>query len=643
MVVCRSQFLRGVGRLDAIRRGRGEGFRVSRRTLAVAGIGAVTATALGAALPARYIDRVYPGTRVLGQDLSGLTVDEAVDRVRAATQATTDALVTFRLGEQRWVASAADVGVGIDWDQLAEGIYARGRDGFNDRAGALIPGGNERTVTLPVTLDGAVLDQWLNGLGDDVAIEPVDARLDGRGGGIGIIADTPGKAMDTEAVRRIILAAAESLSPRTADVPIVSVTAGITTDQLAATRDAVIRLTGEAITMKAGRDEWEITPDQLTEGLVMPEDTLDGDPWLDPWWIDQLVTPVVNELWEAPKDAVLAFDGGLYAIDASRAGRQVDRERLVELLSEAASSDERTVDVPRMDVAPRIDSDDLGSLGITALIAQGDSSFAGSSEARSTNVGVASEWVSQTAIAPGEEFSFNTGIGAITEDRGYVTGKIIVGDWFADDLGGGVCQVSTTVYRAALYAGLPFTEWHPHSARVSFYELDGWAIGVDAAIYQVDPSIGWPLDLKFTNTTGSWLLLQMTRKRHADRRQPLWLPDRVGCRDPVPAGRRPDPGAQSRLAHDRRASAGRVADRPAGSDRPSTSSCSGRSPIVMAPSSMREHFKSFYAPLPQINEVDKAAPAASHPVPEARGRDNGRGGDPPAVFVVCDALPITGV
>ncbi|HEV2527139.1 MAG TPA: VanW family protein [Thermomicrobiales bacterium] len=595
--------------MNAIRRRQGEAFRVTRRTLVVAGIGAAGAIALGASLPARYIDRVYPGTRVLGQDLSGLTVEEAVERVRTATQATTDALVTLRLGEKRWVASAADVGVAIDWDGLAEGIYARGRNGFNDRAGALIPGGNERTVALPVTLNGAVLDQWLAGLGDEIAVEPVDARLDGHGSGIGIIDDVPGRALDVDAARRLIMAAAESLSPRTADVPVIDVTASITTDQLAATRDAVIRLTSQSVTMKAGRDEWEITPEQLTEGLVMPEDTLNGDPWLDPWWMDQLVDPVVNELWEAPKDAVLAWDGGLYALEKSRPGSQVDRERLVELLTQAASSDERTVEIPRVEVAPRIDSDNLDALGISGLIASGDSSFAGSSEARSTNVGVASEWVSQTAIAPGEEFSFNAAIGAITEERGYVTGKIIVGDWFADDLGGGVCQVSTTVYRAALYAGLPFTEWNPHSARVGFYELDGWAIGVDAAIYQIDPSIGWPLDLKFTNTTGSWLLLQMTRTDtqivaslygaptgwHVEIPYPL-----VG--EPIPA---PPPVTRT------------TNELPPGESRVVQQSQTGvnvelQRTVTDADGNVLDAraFKSFYAPLPQIIEIGQAGPSS---------------------------------
>ncbi|MGH2551520.1 MAG: VanW family protein, partial [Thermomicrobiales bacterium] len=102
-------------------------------------------------------------------------------------------------------------------------------------------------------------------------------------------------------------------------------------------------------------------------------------------------------------------------------------------------------------------------------------------------------------------------VGQITVDAGFVEGKIISGGWYATDIGGGVCQVSTTVYRAALLAGLPFAEWHPHSVRVSFYELDGWPVGMDATVFQPEtPDAGITLDLVITNPTDSWILLQMT-------------------------------------------------------------------------------------------------------------------------------------
>jgi len=75
---------------------------------------------------------------------------------------------------------------------------------------------------------------------------------------------------------------------------------------------------------------------------------------------------------------------------------------------------------------------------------------------------------------------------------------------------GGACQVSTTVYRAAVYAGLEFTEWHPHAFRLAFYEADGSPPGLDAAIYQPNSPDEWELDLQFVNPSDSWMLVEMS-------------------------------------------------------------------------------------------------------------------------------------
>lgn len=576
--------------------------RLTRRMLAVAGIGAVTATAVGAAIPARYIDRVYPGTTVLGQNLAGMTADEAVAQIQRQVQGAVDALVTFRLDGQEWVASAADLGVQVNWSQLATQVIGHGREDAAARAASLMPWSNATTIPLPVSLDHAVLNTYLAGLDSDVSVQPVDATLDGSGPSIAIIPDQSGRHVDLGKARQVVVSAAQTLEPIAVEVPIVDVLAGITAAQLAATKDKVIRLTKEPVTLKAGKDRWTIAPEDLTQGLVMPENVVTDDPWLDPWWIGQLVDPIVDDLWKPATDAVLAWDGGLYATDQSAKGQMVDRDELVGQVVAAADTDDRQVDISIKPVEPRIDSDKLGDLGITALLTTGDSSFSGSSEARATNVGKAAYWVSQTAIAPGEVFSFNDSLGPITEDRGYVSGKIIKGDWFADDIGGGVCQVSTTVYRAALYAGFPFDEWHPHSARVSFYELDGWPIGVDAAIFQTDAADGLPLDLKFTNTTDAWILLQMVNTGASIVAQLYGSPTGWGIEIPPPSVGDPidPPPAQTRKTDQLPKGQSRVIQQEQdGVNVELDRTVTDTDGTVLS----NDTFKSFYAPLPKITEV----------------------------------------
>jgi vancomycin resistance protein YoaR len=105
-------------------------------------------------------------------------------------------------------------------------------------------------------------------------------------------------------------------------------------------------------------------------------------------------------------------------------------------------------------------------------------------------------------------FSFHESVGVISEDLGFVEANVIEAERIGQDVGGGICQVSTTVFRAALLAGMPIYEWWPHDYRLEFYERDGWGPGFDASILQPpeDPFSGG--DFKFENPTDGWLLVE---------------------------------------------------------------------------------------------------------------------------------------
>jgi vancomycin resistance protein YoaR len=160
--------------------------------------------------------------------------------------------------------------------------------------------------------------------------------------------------------------------------------------------------------------------------------------------------------------------------------------------------------------------------------------------------------ISYKLVAPGDTFSFNELLGPISLDMGYVQGTIIKGDWAASDIGGGVCQVSTTVFRAAAKAGFQFEEWHPHSWRLGFYEIDGSPPGFDAAIYQPNYDGEWEKDLRFRNTLDSWLLLMLvvdgdTVRAHFYGRDPGWTVElgEAQVSEPKPI---PDPVERSNAA-----------------------------------------------------------------------------------------------
>jgi vancomycin resistance protein YoaR len=146
---------------------------------------------------------------------------------------------------------------------------------------------------------------------------------------------------------------------------------------------------------------------------------------------------------------------------------------------------------------------ELEALGITGVVGVGKSQFASySSPNRDANVVAGGNEFDGLLVAPGELLSFNTTVGEITPEKGYEMGEMISGGVVLPSYGGGICQVSTTLFRAALWGGLPIEERHNHSWRLAWYEVDA-PPGMDATI-----ALGGP-DLQIRNTTDGWLLIDV--------------------------------------------------------------------------------------------------------------------------------------
>lgn len=150
----------------------------------------------------------------------------------------------------------------------------------------------------------------------------------------------------------------------------------------------------------------------------------------------------------------------------------------------------------------------LTDLGVTDLLATGTSDFAGSDPRRVTNIVVATDLVEGVMVPPHGSFSFNYSIGEINATPGFVAAGASENGIPGTAVGGGVCQVTTTIFRAALKAGMPIVEWWPHAYRNVYYEQGGWAPGFDASVQQPDDDPFNGSDLRFENPTANWLLIR---------------------------------------------------------------------------------------------------------------------------------------
>lgn len=222
-----------------------------------------------------------------------------------------------------------------------------------------------------------------------------------------------------------------------------------------------------------------------------------------------LVLPIAKAIDVKPVEPLFNFqDGKVSAFQLGSDGTSLDQQELKnEIISKMTDSslnnkpEELAMTLPVKTIKAASASDVANQMGIKEQVAVGSSLFQGSDSDRIYNISLAANRLNGVIIKPGEVFSFDQAVGDISALSGYKqayvieNGKTVLGD------GGGVCQVSTTMFRAALNAGLPIVERHQHAYRVGYYEEDSGP-GIDAAIYS--PTV----DLKFLNDTGHALLIQ---------------------------------------------------------------------------------------------------------------------------------------
>lgn len=186
----------------------------------------------------------------------------------------------------------------------------------------------------------------------------------------------------------------------------------------------------------------------------------------------------------------------------SLSGRYLDRQRLVldltNLLEDGDLNDPKTVALSVSYRQPE-SPPQVNPWGLKELVGVGETNYAGSSANRIHNLILGASRLHGILIAPNQEFSFNQGVGEVTNKTGYKSAYVIAEGRTVLGVGGGMCQVSTTLFRAALDAGLPITERLAHDYRVHYYEPP---VGMDATVYA--PSV----DLRFVNDTADYLLIQ---------------------------------------------------------------------------------------------------------------------------------------
>lgn len=483
-------------------------------------------------------DRAVPGVRVLGEEIGGMTRAQADARIREKLGDPNVLLSRFG-GEQIVLRDGANVYRAWPWElgfrsDLKPALDAAFQIGHrSDLPLSLMEQGRAFVLGADVNassaFDDAIAKQYVSVVAAQIDRQPRDAsyRLEGMK-----LIESPaqaGRRLDgDETFTRIkkfaenpggeIVLPIQDLAPHAVDAKKAQA-------QIDAFLQAPLVLTFEnrswAIDQAALAQLLTLHPVSGQDGSSNQDGALTYQVALNDAAIRTKIQALAREINQAPRDARFHFeDGALTTIVSSQEGRTLDIDATVQAIAQRfqqatarsrvqgnAAPDnspihalrENTVALAVNVTKPDVDMRDKDKFGIQELVSSGTSTFFHSIPNRIQNIETAQASFDGIVIPPGATFSFVKHLSEIVEANGYADAYVIFGNKTVLGPGGGVCQVSTTMFRAAFFAGFPITERWEHAYRVGYYEPP---VGLDAAVFV--PSA----DMKFVNDTPNYILIE---------------------------------------------------------------------------------------------------------------------------------------
>ncbi|HAX68122.1 MAG TPA: hypothetical protein DCY14_00815 [Anaerolineae bacterium] len=469
-----------------------------------------------------YAGRIFPGVSVAGVDLSGLSPNEAALKLSQTLSYPITGKVLFRDGEQVWVASPAELGMVFDASASAMAAYQHGRSGglFGALSGQVGARGLGADVPPVILFDQRVAYNYLQNIASQVDQSVVEASL--RVDGTNVVSEPGrmGRSLSLDAT--LIYLTSQLQSFRDGEVPLVIQETAPRLLDVSSQAEAARRILSQPLTIsipsyrEGDPGPWTfdivVLANMLSVEVVETNGVTDMRVGLDPAALRPTLEDLKVLVDRNPQNARFVFNDGAGVIEpiaASAIGRVMDVEASITAINEALLRGEHNVNLVVAEQAPAVQDTAIGSeLGIVQLVAQQTTYFYGSSEARIQNIVTAAGEYHGLLVAPGETFSMGSVLGDVSLENGYAEALIIYGGRTIKGVGGGVCQVSTTLFRTVFMAGFPVVERYSHAYRVSYYEMDASG-SIDTQYAGLDATVYFPLvDFKFKNDTPYWLLME---------------------------------------------------------------------------------------------------------------------------------------
>lgn len=469
-----------------------------------------------------YAGRIFPGVSVAGVDLSGLSPNEAALKLNQTLSYPITGKVLFRDGEQIWVASPVEMGMIFDPSSSALAAYNYGRKGglFNALSGQIGARGLGADVAPVVLFDQRVAYTYLQSIASQVNQPVLEASL--RVEGTNVVAEQGrlGRALNLDAT--LIYLGAQLQTFRDGEVPLVIYETAPKLMDVSSQAETARRILSQPLTItipnyrQGDPGPWSfdipVLANMLAVQVVDNGGAAEMQVGLNPAALRNSLNDLKVLVDRTPENARFVFNdetGQIEPIAASSIGRTMDVEASITTINDALLRGEHNVTLAVAEQLPAVvDTATGGQLGITQLVAEQTTYFYGSSAARIQNIVASANQFHGVLVAPGEVFSMGSILRDISLENGFAEALIIYGGRTIKGVGGGVCQVSTTLFRTVFFAGYPVIERHSHAYRVTYYEMDRSG-AKDAKLAGLDAAVFFPLvDFKFQNDTPHWLLME---------------------------------------------------------------------------------------------------------------------------------------
>ncbi len=475
--------------------------------------------------------RILPGASAYGIYLGGTTREEATALLTKETQkyvADAKVLVNTK-GSTPTSLAIKDMYLEYDPAGAVDQAYALGRQGnvfrqLSDELGLLI--GFTRPPKSPLEIDPYAVYKIMTPAFTQFNKPVVDARLGFTAPStITVAPDTSGTRLDLGRFLSDLHTVVEQLDRTAITARSYALPAQITAATLKNQQPSLAQDIVDPLTLKEGGRTWSINQAEIL-GWYGPSITAHSvaarqlpdfynilpihapSLSLDSSRIEHSLIPIAAQINQPAIDAKLTIDGSRASVfQQSQDGRAIDLSASAKAIrTQLATKSNGPVALVVALTKAQVNDATIDQLGIHDLLSEGVSYFPGSSANRLTNVRVGQALYNNYLLKPDEVFSFGKILGDVGPEQGYKPGLVILGNKVASEYGGGLCQVSSTAFRAALLAGLPIVERVNHSYAVDYYTQPYGVPGVDATIYYPE------VDFKFRNDTGSHILIQTEMK-----------------------------------------------------------------------------------------------------------------------------------